>query len=459
MPTEDHPPMRGLSSVASVGSMASIGSRGSARSVKSTRMILLNEDHRRHFLEMLNDSKHSMNTSAYSANNMDSSIASTAMTTTPEAPHPRRGILIAFFGTLLVTPDALLTRWARRLGANTFALVFWKFLSLGLILLVYTSFATDNFRSAFLKNPGLTLLLGALQSLVTLGISLGVLLTYAANAMLLYSLDPLWGAVMGWVFLGDVLPKATMLALFGAFSALLIIFIPAAMDGTSQSSTSIAGDIIALSSGLMIALYLTLLRWMFLQGKIINAVGANGVGHIAIALVMAIVAWGLDLSLIPPNGLFFLCAFLNGAAVSCVVIAFTIAPKYITGAHIGLISLLENIGPLWVWVAFGEQPPIFTLIGGAIVLIVIASHESYAIHQDYLFEAAAAEAAEAEHHPKDPSRISPPIYPADAFTIEVTSSPAPPPQKASLSREEEEEEAKGSPIIISCRRLDSIDEE
>ncbi len=43
--------------------------------------------------------------------------------------------------------------------------------------------------------------------------------------------------------------------------------------------------------------------------------------------------------------------------------------KLIPSAEAGLISLLDVVlGPIWVFVAFGENPGATTLLGGAIVL-------------------------------------------------------------------------------------------
>ena len=273
--------------------------------------------------------------------------------------------------------------------------LFWKLLFLGFVTFSYMVLKTDNWVAAFLKNPKYTAALAIFLCFTTLGISLGVLLTYASNALFAYSLDPIWGAMLGWIFLGDVLPLSTIVALGGALVAMVVMFLPAIQAQDGKTLTSVVGDVLALGAGVAIALYLTILRWMFLNGKIVNAVGASGTGNLAGALVVGIIARIADVPLLDPDvpRLFYVVAFLNGCAVSCVVIAFTIAPKYITGAHIGLVSLIETIlGPLWVFAAFGEQPPVFTLIGGAIVLVVIFTHEWIAIRDAGQSHSVAAEA-------------------------------------------------------------------
>jgi len=57
-----------------------------------------------------------------------------------------------------------------------------------------------------------------------------------------------------------------------------------------------------------------------------------------------------------------------------------VGPRYIPAAEVGLLMLLESIlGPIWVWMAFAEQPGIYTLVGGAIVLSTLALNTVWAL--------------------------------------------------------------------------------
>jgi drug/metabolite transporter (DMT)-like permease len=50
----------------------------------------------------------------------------------------------------------------------------------------------------------------------------------------------------------------------------------------------------------------------------------------------------------------------------------TVGARLIPAAHTALLTLLEIVlGPLWVWLAFREQPGATTLLGGAIVIAAI----------------------------------------------------------------------------------------
>ena len=57
--------------------------------------------------------------------------------------------------------------------------------------------------------------------------------------------------------------------------------------------------------------------------------------------------------------------------------AIALAPRFITGAEVGLCILLEAVlGPLFVFLAYRDVPSKWTLIGGSLLLVVLALHES-----------------------------------------------------------------------------------
>jgi drug/metabolite transporter (DMT)-like permease len=53
---------------------------------------------------------------------------------------------------------------------------------------------------------------------------------------------------------------------------------------------------------------------------------------------------------------------------------FTLGSRYVPAAELTLLSLTEVVlGPLWVWLAFAEEPSRPTLLGGAILFASIAA--------------------------------------------------------------------------------------
>jgi drug/metabolite transporter (DMT)-like permease len=55
--------------------------------------------------------------------------------------------------------------------------------------------------------------------------------------------------------------------------------------------------------------------------------------------------------------------------------ALAVGPQYLSAAETGMFYLLETVlAPVWVWLIFSEQPPVPTLIGGAIILVALVWH-------------------------------------------------------------------------------------
>ena len=66
-----------------------------------------------------------------------------------------------------------------------------------------------------------------------------------------------------------------------------------------------------------------------------------------------------------------------------------LGPRYIPASEVGLLLLLESIlGPVWVWLAIGEEPGASTLLGGAIVLSTLAINTVWALKYPQLKSAA-----------------------------------------------------------------------
>jgi drug/metabolite transporter (DMT)-like permease len=81
-----------------------------------------------------------------------------------------------------------------------------------------------------------------------------------------------------------------------------------------------------------------------------------------------------DLSALTGTNLLLLCGF-GFVTLFFALLLFMIGAKYIPSAEAGLIGLLDVVlGPIWVWLAFDEQPLRAALVGGAIVLAAVLWH-------------------------------------------------------------------------------------
>ena len=69
---------------------------------------------------------------------------------------------------------------------------------------------------------------------------------------------------------------------------------------------------------------------------------------------------------------FALCAVMGAVQVGGGLTLFTLGARHVPVAELTLLSLTElALAPIWVWLAVGEVPSGYTLIGGAIIVIAI----------------------------------------------------------------------------------------
>mmetsp|Transcript_7365 Transcript_7365/g.30499 ORF Transcript_7365/g.30499 Transcript_7365/m.30499 type:complete len:333 (-) Transcript_7365:622-1620(-) len=219
--------------------------------------------------------------------------------------------------------------------------------------------------------------LGAAQACSIILLSYGFVLTYAANAVLLYSMHPLWSAVFGWAFLDDALPARTIVALVAAVVSLGVMFGPDLVSGSFGGGTNALGDGCAFATSFTMAVFLTTARAASRAAPDVSVPFASSLGLFFAALVLVAGTFLTDTTVLDGISLTAIAACaVDGLAVGIVNVAFAIAPAYVSATEVGLISLIEAVvGPIWVFVIFGERPPTFTLIGGAMIVGVLAGHE------------------------------------------------------------------------------------
>jgi len=294
-----------------------------------------------------------------------------------------KGLAIALLSVLVITPDAMFIRWAKMLGASIWQIIFWKYLaasaigiSSGVCLLGGLGPALEGTLAA----PGHVLFASLLQMLSQIGFNIAFLKTSPARAMLFISLNPLWTGLLGRVCLGEVLPTRTLVALlFGAVSS-LIVFIPAlvcAAAGEASDAGSIAGDLIAVATGMVLATYVTFMRYTLHWRAEASIDLSAGLGNALCCAAMLLVLISTESGLTHNLGTTFVAVItVDAICISSFYVGFTVAPRYLVGAQLALILLLQTLmTPLWVFLKFGDVPSSWTLGGGALLLLTLAAHE------------------------------------------------------------------------------------
>jgi drug/metabolite transporter (DMT)-like permease len=183
--------------------------------------------------------------------------------------------------------------------------------------------------------------------------------TSVANVLFVQALAPVLAAVFG-TFVGEAVARRTWIAMAVAIAGVAVMVggpDPPSAIGLTFSlvmSTAFAGTIV-----------------LTRHHREVSMAPATCLSQVIVFLCAAPFASpsqvdSCDLALLVGLGV---------GQIGLGLIFLTIGARLIPAAEVALITLLEIVlGPLWVWIALGEEPAATTLIGGAIVLAAVVIH-------------------------------------------------------------------------------------
>lgn len=189
--------------------------------------------------------------------------------------------------------------------------------------------------------------------------------TTVANTLFIIGLLPFCAAFAGWLVLRERVPRRTWAAMAAASAGIGIMFHDAFRTG------NLDGSLIALAVPIAAAVNYVAVKRGRGRVDLIPALALGGAlsALIALPLALPITADSRDL------GLFLALAVFQLAIPG--VLYMVVAVPRLSAAEVGLLSLIEVIlGPLWVWLARGEEPGAAMLTGGAIVITALALNAS-----------------------------------------------------------------------------------
>jgi drug/metabolite transporter (DMT)-like permease len=270
----------------------------------------------------------------------------------------RRGVLLVLVATVLWSMAGLFARllahldvwtvmgWRALLGAVSIALV-------GLI--EYLSGRLDN---PFGFGP-LSPVVALLAMIAISAYTASVMTTTIADVMVIYATLPFVAAGIGFLINGERVEPRTLAASGAALAGIII------MVASGLGSGRLMGQSLSMVMTLAFAGMIVLQRRQPKVSMIaVNALGALGSG-----------IFGLANSPLQPIGTHdFIILFLFGlTTIGLAFVIFMEGAKFIPSAEAGLISLLDVVlAPVWVFLAFRENPGLATVIGGATVLTAAA---------------------------------------------------------------------------------------
>ncbi len=189
--------------------------------------------------------------------------------------------------------------------------------------------------------------------------------TSVANAMFLFASAPFLAALLGWIVLRESVRKATWAAMIIALVGIAIMVISGISVGR------LAGNLSAILSALGFAVFTIALRW----GKLEDMLPAVFMAGIFAIVIAASVCWIEGFSFTIPAKDVAIALSLGVFQVGLGLTVYTIGSKVVPAAELALLSMTEVLlGPFWVWLFLGETASLFTLAGGAVLMLAIAGN-------------------------------------------------------------------------------------
>lgn len=184
-------------------------------------------------------------------------------------------------------------------------------------------------------------------------------LTTAANAIFLQYTAPVYIVLLAFWFLREKPSRSDWVSMVVIFSGMLLFF------GDKLSTSGLYGNILAVLSGVTMAVMTVALR--------AQKDGIPAESILIAQITTAILGFPLILreSWTITNWLIIL--YLGVFQIGLAFLLFTNAIKHVPAIQATLISTLEPIlNPVWVFLFVGEEPGMFALVGGLVVLGGIA---------------------------------------------------------------------------------------
>lgn len=270
-----------------------------------------------------------------------------------------RGVLITMLGVLAIVPDTLLIRL---IDAPHMAVVFWRSaLSAVAILAVVVALQRGATLRTLLGLGRAGALYAVLMAVASTLFVLAAQLTTVANTVFIVAASPVFAGLMSRIFLAERLSRRMLWTIAFGVAGVAVI----ASGSIGSGGGALLGDLAALGAALALAASFTVAR----GSRHVSMVPAAGLAYLLAAVATLPFAAPAEM-----DGMDWVWALLlGGVFVPLGTSLMALGPRYIPSAEVALLLLLEAIlAPLLVWAVLGEFPGQLTLVGGAILITVLA---------------------------------------------------------------------------------------
>lgn len=270
-----------------------------------------------------------------------------------------RGFTLVLAAALVWSSGGLIVR---SVTADSWTIVFWRSISCAGFLLLYLWLSERRLPWHLFRQAGWpAVAVGICFALSSITFILSLGLTSVANALMIQSVAPIVAGLLARLTLKEPIDGRTWIAIAVA------IFGVAVMLGRVPSGDDLMGTVLALVSAFAYS------------GTIVTVRSQRDIpmvpGACFAAIFAALVALPLAPTLSLAEGELPLLIFFGAGQLGVGMALFTTGARFLPAAVSSLISLVETaLGPLWVWLAYGENPGPWVLGGGAIVVAALVVH-------------------------------------------------------------------------------------
>ncbi len=277
---------------------------------------------------------------------------------TPASQH-RLGLIFVGLAALCWSQSGV---FARIISADLMTLLFWRGLFSGTAVFLFYCISVKRFAIADFKSVGWPGLLVACFSALSMISGIGALrFGSVADAMVIYATVPFITAALAYLVFGERTRLSTIMA-----SLVALIGVTVMILGADWSGGLFGKGLAVLMTLGMAGCSVVMRRHRDLPMMLALALSAWLVSAVTFSFVDSFAVSRQDLLLI---GMFGVLQNAAGLAL------YSLGTKRIPAAEATLVAALEvPFTPLWVWLLLNETPPIYTLIGGAIVMVALFTH-------------------------------------------------------------------------------------
>ncbi len=277
---------------------------------------------------------------------------------THDTDRPSLGALLLIVSAVAFSMAGFFTRL---IPLDAWTLLFWRGVYGGLFIAAYIVWFHGRDTAAAvwaIGRPGI--LAAACSTVATVCFINALQRTSVADVMVITATTPFFAAAIAWLWTGERESRVTLVASVAALFGVVLTF------NGALPAARLLGNALALVMTVLIAIMMVIFR----ARRGTSMLPASCLSALALAVVVAPAAH-------PSAGFganFLYLVLFGTAQFGLGLLLLTLGTRLISATRSALIGSLETpLAPIWVWLGFGEIPPLMTCVGGAVVMAAVAA--------------------------------------------------------------------------------------